>query len=385
MKIPYSSFISIQFNYIGFIIISIFIFAIKKFLIKKESNQELIQEKLIYNKLDIETEYGVEQGDCFLFVNLFFVAVTDLLEEIIYKFKCSLFNYWMFEMLFFEFFNSKLLKTKIYKHHIFSFIFILSSCSLLKTIIIILFFKNNKSNTKIFENRIWLIPSGIGAYLLSIFFKAYICCNEKYYLEKRIISITNYLLIYGIFGLILSSICAIISSYVPCGDDNIPELSKIICTYQDDNGTYFFDSYSLFFKDLASDYLGLRLILIIIQSILYYASNYYIYVIYKKLSPIYHICMKRLDFVVLDILLFINDLINNNIQDIDITINIFDILILLFYVFGSAVYLEFIELNFCYLNFCTRRNIRERANTDTRISLGEISINSDAEDKDIKE
>ena len=35
LKIPYSSFISIQFNYIGFIIISIFILAIKRFLIKK--------------------------------------------------------------------------------------------------------------------------------------------------------------------------------------------------------------------------------------------------------------------------------------------------------------------------------------------------------------
>ena len=91
--------------------------------------------------------------------------------------------------------------------------------------------------------------------------------------------------------------------------------------------------------------------------------------------------MKRLDFVVLDILLFINDLINSNIQDIDITINIFDILILLFYVFGSAAYLEFIELNFCDLNFYTRRNIKERSNTETRISLGDISINSDIDDK----
>ena len=202
------------------------------------------------------------------------------------KFNCSILDYWMFEMFFFEILNSIFLRTKIYKHHRYSFIFILSSCSIIKSIVITLNFVNDTDDVKIYENRKWLIPVGIIFYLLYHLFKAYICCNEKYYLEKRIISITNYLLCYGIFGFIASSICAIISSFVSCGDDTLPELSKIVCSYHDDNGNYYICNYSLFFKELSSENLGLTLFLIIIRNIFYYACTYFIYVIYKKLSMI---------------------------------------------------------------------------------------------------
>ena len=87
--------------------------------------------------------------------------------------------------------------------------------------------------------------------------------------------------------------------------------------------------------------------------------------------------MHRFDVLIINILAFLNNLINKHIEGIDITIKIFDILTLIFYILGSIVYLEFIELNFCDLNFYTKRNIKERAHTDTRISLGEISINSE--------
>ena len=179
-------------------------------------------------------------------------------------------------------------------------------------------------------------------------------------------------------GLVLSSICGIISSSIPCGDDTISELAKIICSYKDDNGTYYFSSYNLYFKELTSKYLAPRIILIIIHSLLYYISNYYVYVIYKKLSPIYHICIFRFDNLILNILNFINRLINDDIQSIKISISILNILLLSFYLIGSIVYLEFIELNFCDLNFYTKRQIKERAKMDINISLNDIvNINSD--------
>ena len=280
---------------------------------------------------------------------------------------------------FFELLNSKILKTKIYKHHIVSFIFILSSCSIIKTIDIILSFANNKPKVDIFENREWLIPLGVIVYLLFQVLKAYIFCNEKYYLEKRVISISGYLLCYGLFGIISTFICLIISTYVPCGDNTIPQLSKIICSFEDNEEIYYFDSYILYFKELISENFGYRLILIISESILYYASNYYIYVIYKKLSPIYHICMKRLGFLILDILVFINDIKNKDeYEHIDLILSILNIILLFFYLFGSSVYLEFIELNFCNLNFNTRRKIRERAYGELGISLGDTSVNSES-------
>ena len=376
---PYSPFFYLQFNYFFFIIISTILIFIKKYSKNKESIQNLVGLQLIFNEPDIKNEYGVEQKDYFLFVNLFLVVVTDLLDEIIYKFKCGILNYWMFEMLFFELLNSKILKTKIYKHHIVSFIFILSSCSIIKTIDIILSFANNIPKVDIFENREWLIPLGVIVYLLFQVLKAYIFCNEKYYLEKRVISISGYLLCYGLFGVISTFICLIISTYVPCGDNTIPQLSKIVCSFEDNEEIYYFDSYILYFKELISENFGYRLILIISESILYYASNYYIYVIYKKLSPIYHICMKRLGFLILDILVFINDIKNKDeYEHIDLILSILNIILLFFYLFGSSVYLEFIELNFCNLNFNTRRKIRERAYGDLGISLGDTSVNSES-------
>ena len=106
-----------------------------------------------------------------------------------------------------------------------------------------------------------------------------------------------------------------------------------------------------------------------------------LFMLYKKLSPIYYLCMHRFDFLIITILAFLNNLINKHIEGVNITIKAFDILTLIFYILGSLVYLEFIELNFCNLNFYTKRNIKERSNKDTRISLGEVSINSEIDEK----
>ena len=283
MKIPNNPFISLSFKYLTFIIVSLVIIKIKK----KKQTQELIQEEqLIYNKNDIVTKYSNKKEDYFLFVNLFFVVALDLIEKVISRINLSLLEYWMFEMFFFEIFNSKILKSKIQKHHIFSLIFILSSCSLIKTIAIIISFINKTDDAQIIDNRKWLIPIGIIIPLLAQTFRAFTYCNEKYYLEKRIIPIPYYLLSYGILGTITSSICALITSFVSCGDNTLSEFVKNICSYNEKEEIYYFDSYNIYFKNVSSEFLGLRIILIIIQALLYYGSNYYIYTIYKWLGPI---------------------------------------------------------------------------------------------------
>ena len=56
------------------------------------------------------------------------------------------------------------------------------------------------------------------------------------------------MLIYGIIGLITTSICALITTFVPCGEeDTIPELSKKVCELSDNNTYYFIDSIFLYF------------------------------------------------------------------------------------------------------------------------------------------
>ena len=259
MILPYGPFITSQIDYLGFIIISLLLIIIEKRKRKKNVTLELIESKLIYNKLEIIEEFGITQKDYFLFVNLFFVVMIDLIENILAQFGISVLHFWMFEMFFFEMFNIKLLKTNIYKHHIFSFIFIFCSCSIINIIIIILNFENETKNVALFEGRKWFIPVALILFFLLQIFRAYVYCNEKYYLNKRYIRIKNYLLLYGIFGFISFSICALISSYIPCGDNTLPELSKIVCDYKDNNDIYYFDNYNIYFTEFSSSYLGLRI------------------------------------------------------------------------------------------------------------------------------
>ena len=256
LNFPSSPFIFFQFNYIAFIIIPLIIKAIKKICKRKRYNIHNNQENgLIYNETDIVYEYCLNKSEfAFLILNLILVVISDLVDEIISKFQCSILSYWMFEMFFFEIFNSKFLKTKIYKHHIFSFIFILTSCSLIKTIVIILNFIKKTDDVTIFEYGKWLIPVSLIIYFLYHIFKAYTFCNEKYYLEKKIVPISEYMFLYGVIGFISSLICALLSTFYPCGDDNLSELSKIVCDYKDNSELYYFDSYVLYFKELSSEY-----------------------------------------------------------------------------------------------------------------------------------
>ena len=378
MSIPYSPLISIQFFYIAFIIISLLLMAFQKYRQKDISNQDLIEGQLIFNKLDIVDEFGLEKSDYFLYVIILFNVILDLADEIMGKFNWNIVEYWMFEMLVFEFFYTRFMKLKIYKHHIFSLIFILSSCSLILTVKIIISFINKTEDTQAFDNRKWFIPLAIITFFLFQIFRAYTYCYQKYYLEKKIISIKSFLLAYGIFGIIISSICALISTFVPCGDESLPELSKTICNYKGDDGKYHFDSYIIHFKEFAVEFFGVKITLKIIQAILFYGSNYYIIVIYKKLSPIYHICMRKLNSLIIGILRLLNDLINKKIKGIQLIKSIMDILLLIFFIFGSMIYLEFIELNFCDLNYYTKRKIRERSKGETVILLDDISLNSES-------
>jgi hypothetical protein len=383
---PDSYFITSQFNYLGFIVISPILIFISKFLNKKKVDEDFTEQKLIFNEQDIITEYGIQKTDTFWFINIFFLVLKDWIEELLWPFGCSMFTYWMFEMLYYELFHYRLFKTNIYRHHIFSFIFILVPCCLLKSIYIIIQFANDTDKAKFFDNRKWLIPTSLIVYFLFRIFKTYTYSNIKYYFDRRIISIPKFMFLYGIFGLITNFFGCIISTYVPCGDNALPELSKRICRFNENNQTiYYFDSYILYFEQFANEYWKERIVIIIFKTAFNFACFYNIYVIFKKLSPIYYLCFHRFNVLILNILTLLNKVINDrdNIDSIFISNSILDFLILIFYILGSLIYLEFIELNFYDLNFYTKRNIKERANSEKRISLGTISVNSDISEKEI--
>ena len=270
LDLPYGPFISSQFNYLVYILISAMIIIINKYRKKKERNNSLIKRKITFN-VNIRKMHIIS-NDYSLYINLIFVvAIKDLFDETTYNFGCHFLSYWMFEMLYYELLHSRYFKTKIYRHHLFSLIFILSSCFILKTIYIILNVTQDTEAHGFFENRMWLIPVSIIIFFIYRVSRVFIMCNEKYYLEKKSIDLLRYILLYGIYGFIITSIGAIISSSIPCGDDTIPELSKKVCDYVENNNTYYFDSYKIFFTTLYEDqYFSSKVILLIIKSILFF-------------------------------------------------------------------------------------------------------------------
>ena len=95
-SLPSSPFISIQLDYLGYIIISTIIIIIKNHSQKRnrKNSSDIIKEKqLIFIQKDIAIEYGFNKGDYFLFINLLFVVLIDMFYEIVYKFNCFMFNY----------------------------------------------------------------------------------------------------------------------------------------------------------------------------------------------------------------------------------------------------------------------------------------------------
>ena len=85
--------------------------------------------------------------------------------------------------------------------------------------------------------------------------------------------------------------------------------------------------------------------------------------------------------LIIKILFIINDLINNdNITNFEIIFNVLDFTILLFFLAGTIVYLEFIELNFCELNYYVKRNIQERADSDNLFNLYDINSEGSIEE-----
>ena len=89
-----------------------------------------------------------------------------------------------------------------------------------------------------------------------------------------------------------------------------------------------------------------------------------------------------MNVLILTILIFFNKLINEDITSVLISTNICDILILIFYILGSIIYLEFIELNFCNLNYYIKRNIKKRANREVKSSLDNIDVFSITDDSE---
>lgn len=169
-------------------------------------------------------------------------------------------------MIILAYLNNKMFKIKIYKHQILSislvFIpFILKSV----TMILLCCDENNHlkdgiinykyGNTDLFKSlfvaHAWLFPISFILYFFIMTTNSYILLNIKKIIDLKYVSITKLFILYGIFGIIFTSLIALILTFLCCGKKNdysIYDIYDYICKVVDDKGNRFIDSYSVYFN-----------------------------------------------------------------------------------------------------------------------------------------
>ena len=184
----------------------------------------------------------------FLFIIFMWILEENLIQ--IFSVLKDL-DFWMIEIIIISYMTSFLFKTKIYIHH--KMIIYLNLFPIIfKIITIILSFKDecnkgddyyyyyyklNNSYKCLSKNEItnkqkdskrlknyyvmnpYIVPVGIFVYIILITLRSYVNSSLKWLMDLKYISDKKLLMIYGIFGAIISFIICIITTFVKCKND----------------------------------------------------------------------------------------------------------------------------------------------------------------------
>ena len=214
-------------------------------LLSDSSSKSSSKINLIYNDYGKKTFSTKE----FLLNVILLVLIFELID-FYYNLELKGWDYWMFEMMFFSYFYSKLFKAKIYLHQKVVMIFIAFICTLLIFICEIILI-NEKKQT-IYKDNIWIIPIAIISFLVISFLKCYSLCKLKWFMEIKFISPLKFLIWFGLIGSIISLIGSIISSNIKCENTsiNINYICQCNKTINETFNISYYDSFPIYFNDL---------------------------------------------------------------------------------------------------------------------------------------
>ena len=328
-------------------------------------------------------------SDSFTFITIFLFVLVEHIDRIVHQFF-SYGDYWMFELLTMAYLHNKLFNLKIFKHQKLS-IYSVSLPVLLKTITIIFFFldennhlKNNEINYKyndkttllksLFVAHGWLFPIAMISYIIVMFSSSYLIINIKKIIDMKYVSISKLLIIYGLFGTILSQLIALVTTFISCGkkNDKIYDIYDYICNVIDKNNDRYIDNFKVYF----SGTIWKDILYTLIGGIGYNIYILFVFQIIKHLNPIYKSFFAPVTYFIQKLILMYQ--INSNEPRKYLNASFFiDFSSDITAIIGFLIYLEIIELNFCEFNKDLRKNIILRAEID------ENNYESDKETTDI--
>ena len=310
--------------------------------IRKETlfkDNKLLYKKAYYEKYKNITlkKYG------YLLINSILLFIFDFLFFDIFV-KSSDVSFWILGIILITLFSHLILKEEIYKHHYLSI-----------TTIVILGIILDLVN---FYGKIKFDFISIIIYIMRDIIFSLNVVLKKYILEFLFCSVYEVLFYEGIFRLIAYII--VLSIYT-----NMPNLNRCDVKY---NNLCYIDNFFSYY-----DSLNWKEILIFIFVMTYYIF-YFLFSLLtiKQFNAFYYII----------ILLSVEKIIYNfDIETWKICLNL---IIFIFVIFMTLVFLEIIELNCFGLQNNTKRNINNRAKLDGKIKIDLETINNDKDkDKDL--
>ena len=384
----------------GILIISIILSYYEYYSLKSQKTEEKHKNKgiaLIYE----DTMEELKQKS---FLNIIVVIVLfniqDILTFLYYQFDLKEFDFWTLELPFFVFFNYRILKIKIYKHHKCVMCVCVTICLVVKIIDLFVHIFSDDYKEKIYNKHKFLYAIGIFSYLLIIFIRAYSITKIKEFTDFRYISPTKLLIVIGIIGLVINIIIVLIFSYNKCAmvNDIDIHLCNVVDIVDNNNNNNredsYLDNFFIYFKILNNSIKIGRYYEVIIEVFISFfgvlAYTFYIYfylAMVKSLSSIHTIfCNCIIAFSIRVISLLLSLIISDSSSDDQNTFNIFFILISIsdfVNFFGICIYTEIIELHFCNFQYNLRRNIIKRSEEEINIyRKTDITYSVNAEEND---
>ena len=299
-----------------------------------------VDEKLIYNETD---DYFLEKREK-KFRPWLIIAFCDFFQKLLSFIYISLYNFWMFDILFILIFSHFILKVKLYKHHFISLMLII-----IFGIIINIIYNIYEEISEEFFFKI------LNTSIIEIIFSLQIVV-AKYAMEYKLSSPYEICLFEGVFILVINLILLIIFTFIPMSEIKYIKNTKY-------EGKMYIDNFFQYFSKISY----IEVISFIIIMLGRFGFNIFCLLIIKYFTPSHSIII----LIIGEVYFAFNDL--EPLWRVFIEYFIYALLI-----FVMLVFLEIIEINLWGLQKNTERNISLRA--------GQIeSIMDDVETEEEKE
>ena len=381
-------FIQSSFSFFGIFLLGLFFYIIKKIVRKKIYKEEGLLEikKNEKNSENGSNKSAEKESNCELFkesIPVILIFVFAILSLSIYdSLGFNDIKIWPLEYLILYFFSKKYLDKVLYKHQKLALFLILIPCIALCVTTSFMrdgidkYNKNYNIYDKVMSELGWIfIPIIMILYLISMIAISYGMVKIKYLIDIKFIDTYIILMVLGILGFLLSSILAIISTFIQCvGNDSIHVENICKITFND---KLYFDSFLNYFQSL-KDHFSFEIFLALpfFQLINALISLFNVLII-KELDPFYLILIRSLFYFIYRTINFVA-LSHTSIIIIKF---VFHQISNLFSVICSLIYLEVIILTFndydkdvkeCIID---RGKIDEEKAKEEEPSKLEISIN----------